>query len=407
MGKTCFVIIGYGPKTSYANGKIRELNLDETYEDLIEPVFKELNIDCYRAVDKNLTGSIDKLMLEEIKNADIALVDISTLNSNVMWELGVRHALKPHHTIIICEKAQMSELPFDINHFPIHAYAHTEEGIPNREVKRFKEHLTMVVKGIINQNPIQIDSPVHTFLNIGSSANIEIASDSFASIIDKAESAKDKKDYTTALNQLAVAKEHALRNMTFKGSLSFIISRQALCTYKSKQPTEPEALLEAENILEELKPYESQDIEVLGLSGAISKRLYEITSNNDYLNRSIHFYEEGFRLKKDYYNGINAAFMLYMKASQLRSEQIEEWEDIKIDADSIRNRVLKISLNIEKKEDFSESKDPVWVLFTIAEAYNYKKNNDKQLEYENKALALANTKKDTFAPTSYEEKEVE
>ena len=109
---TCFVIIGFGKKTSYANGKLRVLDLDETYTLLIKPVFDSLGIPCYRAIDKNLAGSIDKLMLQEIKNADIALVDISTLNANVMWELGVRHALKPHHTLMICEKEQMSSIPF-------------------------------------------------------------------------------------------------------------------------------------------------------------------------------------------------------------------------------------------------------------------------------------------------------
>ncbi len=96
--KTCFVIIGFGEKDSYANGKHRVLDLDKTYELLIKPVFDKLEISCYRAIDKNLSGSIDKLMLEEIKNADIALVDISTLNANVLRELNVRHASRPSHT---------------------------------------------------------------------------------------------------------------------------------------------------------------------------------------------------------------------------------------------------------------------------------------------------------------------
>src|SRR3954471_22469904 len=115
--KNCFVIIGYGKKTSYIDGKVRILDLDETYNVLIKPVFDELGIPCYRAIDKNVNGSIDKLMLQEIKGAYMALADISTLNANVMWELGVRHALRPHHTIMICEKAQMAAIPFDINSF--------------------------------------------------------------------------------------------------------------------------------------------------------------------------------------------------------------------------------------------------------------------------------------------------
>ena len=139
--KTCFVIIGYGKKPSYASGKVRVLDLDQTYKYLIKPVFDELNISCYRAIDKNLTGSIDSFMLKEIKNADIALVDLSTLNANVMWELGVRHALKPHHTIMICEKEQMKEIPFDLSSFVVHQYTHSEEGIPFVVVDEFRKYL--------------------------------------------------------------------------------------------------------------------------------------------------------------------------------------------------------------------------------------------------------------------------
>lgn len=162
--RSCFVIIGYGKKVSYASGKSRVLDLDETYSVLIKPVFDALNIPCYRAIDKNINGSIDKLMLQEIKDADIALVDISTLNANVMWELGVRHALKSKYTIVICEKEQMASIPFDINHFVVHQYTHSEEGIPFREVDRFRKYLTDTVKKMLDQHSEENDSPVYTFL---------------------------------------------------------------------------------------------------------------------------------------------------------------------------------------------------------------------------------------------------
>jgi nucleoside 2-deoxyribosyltransferase len=151
-------------KVSYANGKPRVLDLDQTYSILIKPVFDALKIPCYRAIDKNINGSIDKLMLQEIKNADIALVDVSTLNANVMWELGVRHALKEKHTIVICEEEQMSSIPFDINHFIVHKYTHSEQGIPYLEVDRFRNYLTDTINKMLAQNPEENDSPVFTFL---------------------------------------------------------------------------------------------------------------------------------------------------------------------------------------------------------------------------------------------------
>ncbi len=407
---TCFVIIGYGKKTSYVNGKLRVLDLDETFTLLIKPVFEALKIPCYRAIDKNLTGSIDKLMLQEIQNADIALVDISTLNANVMWELGVRHALKPRHTIMICEKEQMGSIPFDISNFVVLQYTHSEEGIPYKEVDRFKKVLTGVVSAVLIQNPQPIDSPVFTFLEKELKQNDMIekmeAEDSgnisFASLIEQAEEAKKKKDFEKALNFLAVAKKFALSNMTLKENLSFIIARQALCTYKSKLPTEQKSLENAKVILEELQPHQTHDIEVLGLSGAIDKRLFELTGNAADLDNSIEFYEKGFQLKQDYYNGINASFMLYKKTVLLK-QQNKDWEDIKLKADYIRNSVLEISLKLENESDFAEKQDAIWVLLTIAEAYNYKGNLELQHEYEEKAKQMAEKKNDDFAMSSYQE----
>jgi hypothetical protein len=389
--KNCFVIIGYGKKNSYANGKLRILDLDQTYSILIKPVFDAMDISCYRAIDKNLNESIDKIMLQEIKNADVVIADISTLNANVMWELGVRHSLKPHHTIMICEEEQMSSIPFDVNRFVVHKYTHSEQGIPYLEVDRFRDYLTKLVKGILENDSQWTDSPVFTFLenelrinkvseisknrdylyekfgggkeyNHNSPPLIEnqlenilinkpeiekmeqnkmkqehtSSHESFAKIMDKAEEAKNDMDYEKALEFLAIAKAHASKNMTLRDNLPTIITRQALCTYKLKKPNELEALTNGKIILEALNPQQSQDVEVIGLSGAINKRLCEITHETRYLDSAIEDYEKGFQLKQDYYNGINAAFMLYKKALMLKSQN-EEWEDVKLKADYLRN----------------------------------------------------------------------
>ncbi len=407
--KKCFVIIGYGKKISYANGKQRQLDLDQTFTILVKPVFEALGIDCYRAIDKNLSGSIDKLMLQEIKDADIALVDLSTLNANVMWELGVRHALKPRYTIMICEKEQMGSIPFDVNSFVIHQYAHSEEGIPFTEVERFRKHLTTVIQGVLKQDPPGIDSPVHTFLADTGSPGIKtlkvdttVKKPSFADIMKDAENCKNEKRYGDALGLLAEAKEFAVANMSLKDNLSLIICRQALNTYKLEKPNKLEAFVKAKAILDELKPDTSQDTEVLGLSGAISKRLFELTGDNAYLDSASNYYEKGFQLKQDYYNGINAAFMLYKKASILKSQN-KDWDDVKIKADYIRNSVLDISLKLAAEEKFAERDDAIWVLLTIAEAYNYKGNETKMAEYEQKASKMATEKNDSFAMSSYEE----
>ena len=92
--------------------------------------------------------------------------------------------------------------------------------------------------------------------------------------------------------------------------------------------------------------------------------------------------------------------MNYIKADILKSEG-EEWFDIKLTADYIRNRVLNIALKLENEPNFIKSKDAIWVLLTIAECYNYKRNTANQKEYEEKAEILAKSTKDEFAMGSY------
>lgn len=225
---------------------------------------------------------------------------------------------------------------------------------------------------------------------------------SFADIMKEAEDRKNEKKYDAALTLLAEAKKFASTNMTLKDNLPLIICRQALNTYKSEKPNKLEAFIKAKVILDELNPDTSQDTEVLGLSGAVNKRLFELTDDARYLDSAIDYYEKGFQLKQDYYNGINTAFMLYKKASILKSQN-KDWEDVKLKADYIRNTVLDVSLKLESKEKFDESGDAIWVLLTIAEVYNYKDNKAKLAEYEQKATKMAAVKKDSFAMSSYEE----
>jgi hypothetical protein len=124
----------------------------------------------------------------------------------------------------------------------------------------------------------------------------------------------------------------------------YLLQRLALITYKSKYPSEGEALHEARQLLLTLSPETSNDTETLGLWGAIHKRLWQLTKQKEHLNEAIRAYERGFYLRNDYYNGINFAFLLneragvlpdpawaiadYMQARRVRAEVLaicEKW----------------------------------------------------------------------------------
>lgn len=408
MGKYnfCFVVIGFGTKPSYATGTVRMLDLNQTYTKLIKPVFDELGIKCQRACDMNVSGSIDQVMIKAINESDIVICDITCLNANALWELGVRHALKKRHTILISDVAHLSPSPpFDVSHHVIHAYKHSSDGISDSEAERFRTELKNLIENLEN-NLLKSDSPVHDILYPDNSSLFgdkkEEILEPFSELMGRAEKAKKNEQWEEALSLFDKAKDYIEKKLAPSGVSSFVECRRALCTYKGSSK-DILALGKAMGILEDLEPKNTSDPEVLGLSGAINKRIFEIGGNAKHLEDAIWYYERGFSLVQDYYNGINAAFMLYKKASIEKSNSEPDWEDTKIDADSMRNKVLKVSLALESADNFKERNDVTWIYNTIAEAYNYKNDKANMEKYELLAKQEAEATSDKFAVSSYNE----
>ena len=95
----------------------------------------------------------------------------------------------------------------------------------------------------------------------------------------------------------------------------YILQQLALATYKFQQPDKKTSLINAKNILNALAPQTSSDAETVGLWGAIHKRLWGATQNREDLDELVKAYARGYYIKNDYYNGINYAFMLDVRAS--------------------------------------------------------------------------------------------
>jgi hypothetical protein len=122
----------------------------------------------------------------------------------------------------------------------------------------------------------------------------------------------------------------------------YLVQRLVLATYKAKEPDERKSLNEALSLLSPLNPKESNDPEVVGLAGAIEKRLFDQSEGIDHLNRAIRFYERGFYLRSDRYNGINLAYVLNMRAgSPLDATNEEKIADV-VTANRIRVEVLDL-----------------------------------------------------------------
>jgi hypothetical protein len=370
--KTCFVVMGFGEKTDYYSSPQRVLNLNRTFEDIIEPAVTAAGLECIRA-DKIIHSTvIDKPMYENLLEADLVIADLSTSNVNAIYELGVRHALRPRTTIVIAE-AQF-KFPFDLNHVAIESYQHLGTEIGYREVMRMRAKLQEKIAAIIDGD--ETDSPVYLFLpqllkNGHEDAPLPAAmaapkdDKSLADLLETfKEEKKNVKDPADWLVVTAVLK----RLQKLQPNDPYIVQQLALATYKSKQPDALTALHNARTILAVLKPDTSSEAETVGLWGAIHKRLWEVGQQRQDLDTAVRSYARGYFIKDDYYNGINFAFLLNVRAS------VSQGDDAITDrtlAKRIRTEVLVLcdtALSAAAPAATLSADDKFWINATKVEA---------------------------------------
>jgi hypothetical protein len=326
--KTCFVIMGFGEKTDFQSTPQRVLNLDKTYRTIIRPAVEDAGLQCIRADDIIHAGVIDKPMYELLLTADAVVADLSTSNPNAIYELGVRHALRPHTTIVMAESN--FKFPFDIKSISILTYEHLGKGIDAEEAEKTRKLLRDKIEQIVNQPGV--DSPVYTFLPglqrpalAAQAARAAAREGAAPAPVAAAPPAGQSLGMLMAGFEKAKAEAQSpagwIRAIPFLEMLRaqqpqdpYIIQQLALATYKAEQPDLRQSLLAAATILEPLQPTTSCDAETVGLWGAIHKRLWEQGHDAAHLDTAIRAHARGYYIKRDYYNGINYAFLLDVRA---------------------------------------------------------------------------------------------
>jgi len=365
--RNCFVIMGFGekpcPKTQ------RTINLDITYNKLIKPTMAKLGIECTRSDEVISNKSIDGDLFELLYKSDLVIADISTLNSNAIYELGIRHALKPYATIIIAEDG--ASLPFDINHLKIHKYKHNGLSILKSEITKLSNKLMNVIKYINSQNNPDIDSPLYTFLDIKPPSetdehfqekfsNKSQTSDSIYKLISMAQDLKNKKKFSQAEDYFRKALE--LTND------EYIVKELAICIYKQNE-NNIELLEKAEKVLTDFTTsYNVQNTELLSTFGAIYKKKWHLTKNSFDLEKCIENYRKSYEISNYYYPGVNYAFSLIALAYYSKGAE-----------DRITNYLWGKKLYkdiIELCEKDYDSSD-YWINATLVEAYFVLNNTDK------------------------------
>ncbi|WP_026259570.1 tetratricopeptide repeat-containing protein [Desulfobacter curvatus] len=379
MPKNCFVIQGFGKKQDYEQGKL--FDLDASY-DVIKEAVQGAGLECHRADELLTSKIIDQVMYDQLLDADLVVADITTLNFNAAFELGVRYALRPYATIVVGEEGM--NFPFDINHICIHTYKHLGEDIGFKEAKRFQEALKELAEKVVEQE--EVDSPVYKFLpQLPSKGYVEVTKKTKAEQVQRsahAESAPlryltDKAKSAMRNEKFASAADYWMQARSISGKDDYIVQQLALSTYKSKQPDEETALNKAKSILGYLKPHGSFDPETLGLWAAVHKRLFEINEYHENLREAVFALERGFFIKKDYYNGINLAYMMDVKAS--KSQEPEKGE-LHCMARYIRRKVKQICKQAIADEHVRDNEE-FWILATLYEACVGTGENDEAAKW--------------------------
>lgn len=117
---------------------------DELYEDVIRPVCAELQIEAYRASDIYRPGVIIQDIIQGLAEAQVIIAEITPANPNVFYEVGYSHALnKP--TILLANRSEIAELPFDLRGFRVVFYDDTIRG--KSSVKSdLRQHLRAITR---------------------------------------------------------------------------------------------------------------------------------------------------------------------------------------------------------------------------------------------------------------------
>jgi len=104
-------------------------DLTEVYENLVKPTIEKekFGLVCKRADDIKSNRAIIQDIWKSICEARVIIADLTGLNPNVMYELGVAHTLGKE-SIIIYRKDEEIRFPFDLAHIRRIEYKNTPVG---------------------------------------------------------------------------------------------------------------------------------------------------------------------------------------------------------------------------------------------------------------------------------------
>jgi len=159
-GKSCFIVMPFGIKENPVTKQ--KIDFDAVYHRLLKPlVVDRLKLVCTRSDEVTDAGLIHRDMVDRLLKSDVVIADITTLNANVLYELGIRHTAKRTGTVILRQKED--PVPFNINGMRVISY---DFDASHPSVDPSAESYTRIIEASIRNSLIErnVDSLVHTLI---------------------------------------------------------------------------------------------------------------------------------------------------------------------------------------------------------------------------------------------------
>lgn len=161
MKDLCFVVMPFGRKPDVAG----VIDFDAVHRELIAPAILAADLEPLRADHETSGGIIHKAMFERLILCRFAVADLTGANANVFYELGVRHAVRPHTTVLLFAQGR-GQLPFDVALLRAIPYTLDKSGVPENtaEARAALTNALLAAKAAAASEEHGGDSPIRHLL---------------------------------------------------------------------------------------------------------------------------------------------------------------------------------------------------------------------------------------------------
>lgn len=169
----CFIIMPFSKMTfKHSDGSERSLsqrNFKHIYEKMIRRAVKKYSKKNVRFASvhryEKTRGNFVKGIVNDLDQADLVIADLTGLNANVFYELGIRHTLKVG-TIMLTQ--DINSLPADLKSYVAFDYAyHEKSDVFDDYYPEFEKKLHIAIDEYLDDHEKgEYDNPVRDFIGV-------------------------------------------------------------------------------------------------------------------------------------------------------------------------------------------------------------------------------------------------